>query len=154
MPEVANPTSVHKANQLQYLTAQTRIKIRKPSFLFSHHEEIHGMSCYTKNMMIDMIRWSTPTVDYNPAKRETDKTTLYQKTGTPHDFNKRWAKAGKYLMGEDTVRQKSLFQMTIQQNIDCLIQLGSNIRAFNMDNIPQNQATDLLHSLEYAILGY
>ena len=153
MPEVANPTSVHKANQLQYLTAQTRIKIRKPRFLFSHHEGIHGMSCYITNRMLDLIRWTTPTLDYNPARWETDKITLYPKTGTPHDFNEQWDKANKYLMGKDTVRQKSLFQMTIRQNLDCLICLGPNIRAFDINNIPKNQATDLLQSLEYALLG-
>ena len=101
-----------------------------------------------------MIRWSTPTLDYNPAKWETDKITLYLNTGTPHDFNKQWDRASKYLMGEDTTIWKSLFQMTIQQNLDCLIRLRPNIRAFNIDNIPQDQETDLLHSPEYALLWW
>ena len=109
IPEVANPTKVRKANHIKYLTAQTRIKISEPNYLFSHHEKIYGMNCYTKNRMIDLIRWSTPTLDYNPAKWETNKIALYPKTSTPHDFNKRWDKASKYLMGEDTARRKSLF---------------------------------------------
>ena len=103
--------------------------------------------------MTDLIKWTTPTIDYITAKREEDGITLYPSNTTPHDFNQRWDKASKYLMGEDTARRKSLFQMNIRRNLDCLIRLGPNIRAFDINNIPLEQTTDLLQSLEYAILG-
>ena len=59
------------------------------------------MNCYTDDRMSDLIKRTTPTIDYNPAKREADRITLYPKTATLHDFNERWDKASKYLMGED-----------------------------------------------------
>ena len=149
IPEVADSTQARKGKHLKYLTAQTRIKISRPNYLYSHHEKIQGMSWYTEDRMIDLIKWSTPTMDYNTAKHEAVRITLYPITATPHDFNE----PSKYLMGKDTARQKSLFQMTMRQNLDCLICLGPNIRAFDISNIQQNQATDLLQSLEYALLG-
>ena len=151
--EVAKATKARKANHLNYLTAHTRIKVSRPNYLHSHHEKIQGMNCYTEDRMSDLIKWTTPTIDYNPAKREADRITLYPKTATPHDFNERWDKASNYLMGEDTARQKSLFQMTIRQNLDSLIRLGPNIRAFDINNIPRNKTTDLQQSLEFALLG-
>ena len=39
IPEVAKPTKARKANHLNYLTAHTRIKIRRPNYLHSHHEK-------------------------------------------------------------------------------------------------------------------
>ena len=56
-------------------------------------------------------------------------------------------------MGEDTARRKSLLQMTIRRNLECLIRLGPNIRAFDTNKIPQEHTTNLLQSLEYALLG-
>ena len=87
IPEVANPTKARKAKQLDYLTAQSRIKRSRPNYLYSHHEKIQGMSCYTENRMTDLIKWTTPTIDYITAKREEDGIKLYPSNATPHDFN-------------------------------------------------------------------
>ena len=95
IPEVANPTKARKAKQLDYLTAQSRIKRNRPNYLHSHHEKIQGMSCYTEDRMTDLIKWTTPTIDYTTAKREEDEIKLYPSNATPHDFNQQWDKASK-----------------------------------------------------------
>ena len=62
------------------------------------------MSCYTKNRMIDLKRWTTPTPEYIPARWDIGKIILYPKSVTLQDVNERWTKASKYLMGEDTAK--------------------------------------------------